>query len=92
MPPSQLTCNLNSITRRKQCKIKGKGYAVGGPQQEYTRKIDTSSPIALLVTIMLTCMIVTFKKRDVATDDIPGAFMQTKMPRRENDVHVILYD
>ena len=39
---------------------------------------------------MLTYMIDAFEKRDVATVDIPGAFLQTKMPKEEKDVHVIL--
>ena len=39
---------------------------------------------------MLTCMIDAFEKQDVATVDIPGAFLQTKMPKDERDVHVIL--
>ena len=39
---------------------------------------------------MLTGMINTFEKRDVATVDIPGEFLQTKMPKGEDDVHVIL--
>ena len=39
---------------------------------------------------MLTCMIDAFRKRDVTTIDIPVAFLQTKMPKREDDVHVIL--
>ena len=37
-----------------------------------------------LTAIMLTCMIDAFEKRDVATVDIPGAFLQTKMPKEEN--------
>ena len=56
----------------------------------YTNNIETSSPTAALITIMLTCMIDAFEKRDVATVDIPGAFLQTKMPKEEKDVHVIL--
>ena len=35
-------------------------------------------------------MIDAFEGRDVATVDIPGAFLQTKMPEDEEDVHVIL--
>ena len=31
-----------------------------------------------------------FKRRDVATVDIPGAFLRTKMPKGEDNVHVIL--
>ena len=39
---------------------------------------------------MLTYMIDAFEKRDVAAVDIPGAFLQTKMPKGEDNVHVIL--
>ncbi len=39
---------------------------------------------------MLTCMIDLYEGRDVATVDIPGAFLQTKMPKDKKDVHVIL--
>ena len=38
---------------------------------------------------MLTFMVAAFEKRDVATVDIPGAFFQTKMRKKEH-VHVIL--
>ena len=46
--------------------------------------------MAALTAIMFTCMIDAFEKRDVATVDIPGAFLQTKMPKEEKDFHVIL--
>ena len=39
---------------------------------------------------MLTCMIDESEKRDVATVDIPGAFLQTKMSKEGKDVHVVL--
>ena len=39
---------------------------------------------------MLTGMIDSSKTRAVATVDIPGAFVQTKMPKGEDNVHVIL--
>ena len=42
------------------------------------------------MAIMLTCMIDAFDKRDIATVDIPGVFLQTKMPKGEDNVHVIL--
>ena len=52
--------------------------------------IDASSQTTSLAAIMLMCMIDAFKKRDVATVDITGTFLQTKMPKREDDMHVIL--
>ena len=39
---------------------------------------------------MLTCMIDAYERRDVATVDIPGAFLQTKMPEEDRAVHVVL--
>ena len=39
---------------------------------------------------MLTCMIDAFEKRDIATVDISGAILETKMPKGEDDAHVIL--
>ena len=39
---------------------------------------------------MLTCIINVFEKSDVATVYIPGTFLQTKVSKEENGVHVIL--
>ena len=62
----------------------------GRSQCPYTSKIETSSPTASQAEIFLTCMIDAYEKRDVATQDIADAFLQTKMPNDEKDVHVML--
>ena len=54
------------------------------------QQIDTSLPTALLAVILLTCMINAFKKRGVATVGILGVFLQTKMPKEEDNVHTLL--
>jgi hypothetical protein len=72
--------------------IKGRGCADGRPQRLYTDKSDSSSPTASLAGVMTTCVIDAYEQRDVATVDIPGAFLQTKMPKDEKKVHVILDD
>ena len=46
-------------------------------------------PSVSLVEIIITCMIDSFKKSNVPTVDIPGAFLQTKMPKGGDTVHVI---
>ena len=48
-----------------------------------------SRPTSLVGSI-LTCMLDTFEKRGVTTVDIPGVFLQTKIPTNEKDVHVVL--
>ena len=52
--------------------------------------LNTASPTASLAGLIITCVIDSHEKRDVATVDIPGAFLQTKMPQNEDDVHVVL--
>jgi hypothetical protein len=81
---------LMYLKEKRDGKIKGRGCADGRPQRLYTSKIESSSPTACLAALLLTCMIDAFEGRDVATVDIPGAFLQTKMPEDEEDVHVIL--
>ena len=78
------------LKEKRDGKIKGRGCADGRSQRLYTNKIKTSSPTASQVGIFLTCMIDAYEKRDVAMADIPGAFLQTKMPKDEEDVHVML--
>ena len=70
--------------------IKGRGCADGRPQRLYTTKMEASSPTVRQASIMLSCMIDAYERRDVATADIPGAFVQTKWPKGETDVHVML--
>ena len=81
---------LMYLKEKRDGKIKGRGCAGGRPQRLYTSKSETSSPTVSLTGIMLTCMIDAFEGRDVATVDIPGAFLQTKMPEDDKDVHVVL--
>ena len=38
----------------------------------------------------MTCVIDAYEGRDVATLDVPGAFLQAKLPEEDRDVHVIL--
>lgn len=78
------------LKEKRDESIKGRGCADGRPQRLYTSKVETSSPTASLAGIMLTCMIDTYEGRDVATVDIPGAFLQTKLPKGEDEMHVIL--
>ncbi len=66
--------------KEKRCgKIKGRGCADGRPQRDYMTKEDTSSPTVATKALMLPCVIGATEHRDVATCDIPGAFMQSKM-------------
>jgi hypothetical protein len=66
--------------KEKRCgMIKGRGCADGRSQRDYMTKQETSSPTVATEALMLTCVIDAVERRDVATCDIPGAFMQSDM-------------
>jgi hypothetical protein len=66
--------------KKKICgKIKGRGCADGRKQRIYTAKEEASSPTVLIEALMVSCVIDAKEGRDVATADIPGAFMQAEM-------------
>jgi hypothetical protein len=63
--------------KKKRCgRIKGRGCADGRKQRIHTKKEDASSPTVAIEAVMLSCVIDAEEERDVATVDIPGAFMQ----------------
>ena len=59
--------------------IKGRGCADGRKQRLFANKDDVSSPTVSTKGLLLTCVIEALEYRDVATVDIPGAFMQSDM-------------
>ena len=72
--------------KRKRCgRIKGRGCADGRKQRVYTAKEDASSPTVAIEGLMLSCVIDAKEYRNVATVDIPGAFMQADM---DDTVHM----
>jgi Reverse transcriptase (RNA-dependent DNA polymerase) len=74
--------------KRKRCgKIKGRGCADGRKQRLYTAKEEASLPTVAIESIMLSCSIDAAENRDVATLDIPGAFMHADM---DDEVYMIL--
>jgi len=74
--------------KKKRCgRIKGRGCADGRKQRLNTSKEDASSPTVAIESVMLSCTIDAKEKRDVATCDIPGAFLQADM---DELVHVRL--
>jgi hypothetical protein len=66
--------------RQKQCgKINERGCADGRKQRETTSKEEASSPTVAIESVMLSTTIDAMEERDVATVDIPGAFMQANI-------------
>ena len=59
--------------------VKGRGCADGRKQRLYTNKEDASSPTVAIESVFITSVIDAKENRDIATVDIPGAFMQADM-------------
>jgi hypothetical protein len=70
---------LMFLKEKRDGLIKGRGCADGRPQREYMTKEETSSPTVATEALLLSCVIDAIEGRDVATCDIPGAFMQSDM-------------
>ena len=68
--------------------IKGRGCADGRKHRDWLSKEYTSSPTVSTEGLMLSCMIYEMEGREVATADIPGAFMQTDYDKV--DIHIKL--
>ena len=66
--------------------IKGRGCADGRKQRDWLSKEDASSPTVSTEGLMLSCMIDTMEGREVATADIPGAFLQIDYDK--GDIHI----
>jgi hypothetical protein len=70
---------LMILKKKRNGRIKGRGCADGRKQRLHTNKEDASSPTVAIEAVMLSCVIDANERRDTATVDIPGAFMQADM-------------
>ena len=70
---------LTFLKEKRSGQIKGRGCADGRRQRLYTSKEEASLPTVSIEAVILTFTIDAAKGHDVATVNIPNAFMQTKM-------------
>ena len=75
---SQALSYLMFSKEKRDGNIKGRGYDDGHTQQLWMQKKQTSSPTVSNQALFLSCVIDAKERRDVGTNDIPGAFLQTK--------------
>ena len=71
---------LVQLIKEKRCgKIKGHTCADGRKQQAYINQEDSTSPTVSTESLLITLMIDANENRDVATADVPGAFLHSNM-------------
>jgi Reverse transcriptase (RNA-dependent DNA polymerase)/Zinc knuckle len=67
---------LMFLKQKRSGQIKGRGCADGRRQRLYSKKEDASSPTVAIESVFITSIIDASENRDIATVDIPGAFLQ----------------
>ena len=81
---------VNLIKEKRDGKIKGRTCANGSKQRQYLKDGENVySPICATESLITTLIIDALEKRDVAIFDVPGAFLQTEMPKDKNVLLVI---
>lgn len=66
---------LMFLKQKRDGRLKGRGCADGRKQRAHTSKEEVSSPTVAVESVMLSCIIDSKERRDVAIADIPGAFL-----------------
>ena len=78
--------SLTILTEKRDGSIKVSACTDGRKQWEYTEKVATASPTALLESIFITVAIDAKEEWDVGIMDLPGAFLHAK-----NDERVVMF-
>ncbi len=86
--PKTLSCkdkrkalaSLMFLTDKRLGEIKAHGCADGSKQHDHIAKEEATVPTVTLESIFIRGTIFAHKERDVATCDIPGAFLQADNP------------
>ena len=77
--------SLIFLTEKRDSTIKARHCANGSTQRQYMNREDVTSPTVSTESTMLTAVIDAMEHRDVATCDIPNAFVQTEVEERDGD-------
>jgi hypothetical protein len=80
--------SLIFLVEKRDGRIKERTCANGSTQRNWMEKEETASPTATTEAILLTAVIDAEEGRDVATVDIPNAFVQTDIP--DGDEKIIM--
>ena len=75
--------SLIFLVEKKDGKIKARHCANGSKQRQWMRSDEAASPTVMTESVLLTAGIEAKENRDVATYDIPNAFIQTHVEERD---------
>ena len=75
---------------KRDGKIKGREVSGGKKQRDFISKEESSSPTVATEAVLLSCVIDAQEHQDVATIDIPKAFIQNPVKKIEDMATIIL--
>ena len=78
------------LTRKKSGEVKGQLVYNGKETRNWISCEDKSSPTVLAESLMLTCAVDAFERRDIMTLDIPNAYIQASVPLQEVGNRIIM--
>jgi hypothetical protein len=73
--------SLLFLVEKRDGKIKARTCANGSTQREYIDREDATSATAATEAILITGVIDAKQRRDIMTNDVPNAFVQTPVPQ-----------
>jgi hypothetical protein len=73
---------LMFLTEKRDKSVKGRVVYNGKPTREWLLREDAASPTAALESIMITGVIKAKEEKDIMTCDIPTAFIQALLPKK----------
>ena len=76
--------SLIFLVEKKSGKIKSRHCANGSKQRSWINSDEAASPTVMTESVMLTATVEAHEKRDIATFDIPNAFIQTHVDERDS--------
>ena len=77
--------SLIFITEKRDGTVKARHCANGSTQRAYMDREETSSPTVSTESVLLTAVIEAEERRDVATLDVPNAFIQTAVEEKDKE-------
>ena len=77
--------SLIFLVEKKSGKVKARHCANGSVQRKWMDEDKTSSPTVMTESVLLSATIDAEERRDVATMDIPNAFIQTEVEETDED-------
>ena len=82
---------VNLIKEKYGGVLKGRTCADGSGQRKYLKQDKTvASPTAGLESLFVSLLVDAYEGRDVATYDVPGAYLQAELSPNENNERVLL--